>query len=284
MSRMSKYYDEDDVTNSRYRKHEELYKEISKSELENFEVKSNATVIGENKNEIDVEKIKKILDTKYNEAPKRQSIRLEEVEEVEAPKEVTKEYDINVILEKAKEQLPANYEEDRLKKLRDTQFDILKNLDVLDKEEEEVDEEEEELKELINTITINENNAKESESTSKEKEEKTEEEDESNDSIALDLFSDLKGDENTEVLEGLKERVEEADKIIEEKTSHISDTGVINSFYTTSNALDEKDFEDIDDFSKSIESNNVGLKIIVAIIIVAILVGIGILVKTHFFS
>ena len=84
MSRMSKYYDEGEITNSRYRKHEELYKEISKNELDNYEVKSNATVIGENKNEIDVEKIKKILDTKYNEAPKRQSIRLEEVEEVPA--------------------------------------------------------------------------------------------------------------------------------------------------------------------------------------------------------
>ena len=71
-SRMNRYYeDEEEVVSSRTRKNEELYKEISKSELENYEIKSNTTVIGENKNEIDVEKIKKILDTKYNELPTR---------------------------------------------------------------------------------------------------------------------------------------------------------------------------------------------------------------------
>ena len=37
----------------------DLYKDISKSELENYSIKSNATILGDNKNEIDVEKIKK---------------------------------------------------------------------------------------------------------------------------------------------------------------------------------------------------------------------------------
>ena len=82
-SRMTKYYDEPEITNSRYHKNEELYKEISKSELNSYDVKSNATILGDNKNEIDVEKIKKILDTKYNETPKRRSIRLETEELVE---------------------------------------------------------------------------------------------------------------------------------------------------------------------------------------------------------
>ena len=65
-SRMNKYYDDEEITVSRYQKNEELYREISKSELTRFDVKSNATILGDNKNEIDVEKIKKILDTKYN--------------------------------------------------------------------------------------------------------------------------------------------------------------------------------------------------------------------------
>ena len=75
--RMNKYFDEE-VPSSRLAKNEELYKEISKSELDNYEVKSNSTVLGANNAEIDVEKIKKILDTRYNEIPKRRSIRLEE--------------------------------------------------------------------------------------------------------------------------------------------------------------------------------------------------------------
>ena len=70
-SRMNKYYEDDEVTSSRYHRNEDLYKEISKNDLETFDIKSNATVIGDNNNEIDVEHIKKILDTKYNEVPKR---------------------------------------------------------------------------------------------------------------------------------------------------------------------------------------------------------------------
>ena len=37
-SRMNKYYEEDEFVNTRYHKNEELYKEISKTELDNFEV------------------------------------------------------------------------------------------------------------------------------------------------------------------------------------------------------------------------------------------------------
>lgn len=265
-SRMNKYYEETEFTPSRYHKNEELYKEISKSELDSFDIKSNATILGENKNEIDVEKIKKILDTKYNEVPKRRSIRLEDTIDLEEEKEVTKEYDINVIIEKAREQKEENYEEERLKKLRDTQFDILKNLNITKKEDEdEVDSVEDNLKELINTIAINETRH--------------------NDSSPLDILSDLKGSDDTEVLDGLKEEIEntEEDNLVNEE-KNITDTQMINSFYTSSNALKNKDFEDIDDFSKSIESNNVFIKVIIAIVVIVFLVGVAILIKTLYFS
>lgn len=264
-SRMSKYYEESLDTSSRYHKNEELYKEISKSELESFDIKSNATILGENKNEIDVEKIKKILDNKYNEIPKRRSIRLDETIDVEEEKEVTKEYDINVILEKAREQKKDNYEEERLRKLRDTQFDILNNLNISKKEDEEDrDLIEDNLKELINTIALNEKRH--------------------NDSSPLDILSDLKGSEDTEVLDGLKGEIDELEDKLEKEDKSITDTGMINSFYTSSNALKNKDFEDIDDFSKSIESNNVFIKIIIGIVIIVFLVGVAILIKTLYFS
>lgn len=260
-SRMNKYYDEPEITSSRYHKNEELYKEISKSELNTYDVKSNATILGENKNEIDVEKIKKILDTKYNEAPQRRSIRLEDEELVEEEREITKEYDINIILEKAREQKQDNYEEERLKKLRDTQFDILKNLN-LDKADNDADDlEEDNLKTLINTIALNEHKNNE-------------------DSSPLNILSELKGNDDTEVLKGLKEEVE---KIEEVEKQNITDTQMINSFYTSSNALKQKDFEDIEDFSKEVESNNMFIKILIAIIIIVFLVGVALLIKTIYF-
>lgn len=264
-SRMSKYYEEpeiENVPNSRFHRNEELYREINKNELSGFNVKSNATILGENDDEIDVEKIKRILDTKYNEAPKRKSIRLEEVATTEEEKEITKEYDINIILEKAKEEKKDNYEEERLKKLRDTQFDILKNLN-LEKHNEDIEEQNEEdnLKNLINTIAYNETQSK---------------------NTALDILSDLKGTDNTEVLEGLKEEIEE--KREEDNKSNITDTKMINSFYTSSNALKSKDFEDIDDFAKDVDSSNIFIKIIISIIVLVFLVGVILIVKTIYFS
>lgn len=273
-SRMNKYYENEEVVNTRVHKNEELYREISKNELDSFEVKSNTTILGENKNEIDVEKIKKILDTKYNEVPKRKSIRLEEEPIEEEEKEITKEYDINVVLEKAREQKTDNYEEERLKKLHDTQFDILKNLQVektktpenLDDEEEDnsTNDASENLQSLINTIALNEKNSQNED---------------------LDLLSDLKGSGNTEVLEGLKEKVEEEEEKTEIKEVNNDDTKMINSFYTSSNALKDKDFEDIDDdFSKSIEQDNIGIKIFITIIAIIFIIGLGFLIKTLFFS
>ena len=274
-SRLDKYYENnDEIVNSRVHKNEELYKEISKSEIDGYEVKSNATVLGENKNEIDVDKIKKILDTKYNEIPKRKSIRLEDTDEEKEEEETTKEYDINVVLEKAREQKSENYEEERLKKLRDKQFDILKNLDIekakKESEQEELDDlEEDNLKSLINTIALNEkNNAT---------------------NTSLDILSDLKGSGNTEVLTGLKEEVEKKDREETEELSktdtNTSTTNLVNSFYTSSNAIKKKDFEDIDeDFTKDMESNNVFIKVVIGIIVLVFIAGVILLIKTIYFS
>ena len=108
--RTDKYYEENIKTvPSRTSRNQELYKEISKTELNNYEVRSNATIIGDNKGNIDVEKIKSILDTHYKDAPKRKSIKLENIEETVKPVEETKEYDINVILNKAREYKEENY-------------------------------------------------------------------------------------------------------------------------------------------------------------------------------
>jgi hypothetical protein len=102
-TRMEKYDPDMPLEMSRQSRNAELYKTINKSELNNYDIKSNATVLGpSNKGQIDVEQIKKILDTRYNELPKRKSIRIEDLstEEEASKEESTKEYDINAILEK----------------------------------------------------------------------------------------------------------------------------------------------------------------------------------------
>ena len=152
-TRTNKY--NEDSRMSRVSKNNELYQIINDGELDNFNVHSNATVIGNQEREIDVEQIKKILDTRYNaNQPKRRSIRIEPREEEVHEEETTKEYDLTKVLEKAKDEKEETYEESRSKKLRNTQFDILNNLYIEEKKEEVKPEEN--LMDLINTITINE--------------------------------------------------------------------------------------------------------------------------------
>lgn len=274
--RTDKYYEEDiKSVPSRTSRNQELYKEISKTELNNYEVRSNATIIGDNKGNIDVEKIKSILDTHYKDAPKRKSIKLENIEETVKPVEETKEYDINVILNKAREDKEENYSEERNKKLRNTQFDILSSLN-LDEEEEKKETESRsikeenasELQELINTISINEKAIK----------------DIQNGDDPLSLFEDLKGSDHTQTLKGLKDNedlieqtketiFETVDKNEDEKT-----TSLDKSFFTKSTNFKKEDFEDFSDIEDG--KSSVFVKIIIALLIIAFIAGAIILVKS----
>ena len=263
-TRMEKYTDVHEEVGQRFKKNEDLYKKISDQELDKYTVKTNATVLDNNGTNIDVEHIKRILETKYNSTPKRKSIIIPEDNTEEIPSVVeTKEYDINLILEKAKENESADYDKNRFKKLRDTQYDILKDLNLNTDElsTKEVEQDKDELMELINTIT------------QKELENRKKDED------PLDLFPDLKGDENTVVLDGMKEEIE---KTLESEKPDVT-TELENSFYTTSTAFTQSDFDDFDDLKKEVKSHKVLLTIVTVIIILAILFCIYLLLD-HFLS
>ena len=66
-TRIKKYNESSSM--SRVAKNTDLYKQINDSELDNFNVHSNATIIGNQDREINLEQIKKILDKRYNNAP-----------------------------------------------------------------------------------------------------------------------------------------------------------------------------------------------------------------------
>lgn len=262
-TRMEKYTDVHEEVGQRFKKNEELYKKISDQELDKYTVKTNATVLDDNGTNIDVEHIKRILETKYNSTPKRKSIVIPEDNNEEVIDEIeTKEYDINLILEKAKENESADYDKNRFKKLRDTQYDILKelNLNPDDISTKDVEEDKDELRELINTIT------------QKELENRKKEDD------PLDLFPDLKGDENTVVLDGMKEEVE---KTLESEVAN--EAKLENSFYTTTTAFTQSDFDDFDDLKKEVKGHKVVLTIVTILIVLAILFCIYLLLD-HFLS
>lgn len=281
-TRMEKYTDAHEEVGLRFKKNEDLYKTISEEELNNYNVKTNATVIDNNGTNIDVEHIKRILETRYNSTPKRKSIVVPEDEQTQNLDVIeTKEYDINLILQKAKEQENSDYDKNRFKKLRDTQYDILKDLNLSEpnKNEKEDDKpvEKDELMNLINTIT-----QKELENREK------------NSSDPLDLFPDLKGNDDTVVLEGMKDELNEyissneitlSEDIKNEvkddvkEQSEITDNSLDNSFYTTSTVFTQSDFDDFEDLKKEVKGNKILLIIVTVLIIAGLLVGIFLLLN-----
>jgi len=270
-TRIKKYNESSSM--SRVAKNTDLYKQINDSELDNFNVHSNATIIGNQDREINLEQIKKILDKRYNNAPQRKSIRIEPQEEVtRLDNEDTKEYDLTKVLEKAKDEKVETYEENRAKKLRNTQFNILNNLNIDDEKKEENEEKkynpEENLMNLINTITINE---------SKKREEKKDDVD------PLDILTDLKGDDDTQVYESVKTSVTSITEIKEKEDNNNKETKkeeLDNSFYST-DMFKKKDFEDDDneDFLDN-DKVSIGIKILIALVIIVFLVGLFLFLKS----
>ena len=283
-SRMDKYYKNSNTdTNTkkelrsvkagRTQKNQELYKEVSHLELEDFDLNSNASVIGDNTN-VNINDIKDMLDKKYPESNKKHSIG-DSTEEINLPKinlDETREYDINSILEKAKEKKEVSYEQDRLKKVHNTQYDILKSLDILkENDEDEEDSEElevvksedvvtrkkqEKLLDLIDTITAKELVT----------------DDGTSDLDPLDILSDLRGDdENTKVMgalevedemedtsdeEDTRERTLELD--VEEPTKAISEDEITNE---DEEVVDNKsNVEEEDGFLNELEQQEVKVK------------------------
>lgn len=261
---MKKYYEtkmdseeQKSTTLTRTRRNQELYQDISKRNLDNINIESNAHVIGDNDSNIDINKIKELLEKKYrSDEPRKALIREELPEEEPINEEITKEYNINSLLAKAKKNQTEDYERERLKKIRDTQYDILKNLDVEDSKPKE----DKNLMNLINTI-----NEKET----------------IKDVDPLDILTDLKGSENTVVLDGAKNEInrDEIKETVKEEVKKEID----KSFYTNSLSFTQSDFDDFNDLKEDLESNKLLVKVLLGVVVIALIAGIVFLIN-HIWS
>ena len=245
-SRMDKYTETPNLK-SRAEKNKNLYEQIKNADIEKFDIHSNATVIEEDVNKIDVDKIRDMLDKRYRDSIPKRNLNVHEYEydSVEEKLQDTKEYDINAILEKAKKTQDVDYEKERLKKVHDTQYDILKNLNIDNEEQdEELEDSEENIVNLINTITALEMKNKESISGN---------------TTALDLLSDLKDSDTDTVYKTM-----ELDKeIISEKNTENLDEEDLS--------IEEK-YDDFKELEKDLKSNNIAIKVVGIVFLIIILI------------
>lgn len=136
---------------SRTELNKELYNSYENQSYDMFDVNSNQEVLKDDIRRIDVNQIRDILDKKYRDnIPKRKSIDIDVSDYEEPVREITKEYDLNAILSKTKEQSSYDYDRDKLNK----SYDVSKIVEEVKNKypEKEETEEERELKDLIHTI------------------------------------------------------------------------------------------------------------------------------------
>lgn len=280
------------VLGSRTERNQDLYKEVGKTEISKIRTNNNIRIIDDQPKEIDIEKIKDYINKLNEDEPKKKKVVVDPVDtgEIQLDEDDEKIYDINAVLEKAKEEKQTTYEEEKHKRLRDTEYDILSKIDLekeqnkrssktfkeeeLEAEEElltekDVEENEKTLMDLINTVTIAKDDV---------------------DLLSELTTSDDAKEEETGTIEEEIEKAEAADvhiskipneakqeiKVIEENLNKKERDKTINdeidkSFYTNSMSFSKKDFEGFEDLESSVKKNNalVVLAIIVLLLVIA---------------
>lgn len=249
-SRVNKYSDglNSDSSLSRTKRNQDLYSKINLEDIENVEIRENSSVLTTDARDININQVKDMLDKKYRDDYEKKTLKVEsDTEYNDIEYEKTREYDINQILNEAKgNNVSTNYSEERLKTLRDTQYNILKNLDMQKKDVLEPSDSMG-LMELINTIT-------EKELTHTEVD-------------PLDILSDLKGNDDTKIINTDSIHSELVEKSVSNDTEE----------FTDSIEFKNNDFDDFKDVSGG--NNNVVTFIILGMLFIAFAFGIVILLN-----
>ena len=247
-SRMEKYYNNSQNRNSRTSRNNNLYDKLYDN-VPYSNVESVTTI--EKGSEIDLEKIKKLLENhqeikedNINIVKKSRPQRNYEVYE-----EPQKNYDIKVALSKAKDEYG---DDNKNRSLRNTQYNILKDINIKDLKENDDDS----LKELINTITntsiLNKLGDKD---------------------LSLDMLEDLKSDGKTQM------NIKPLDEFIKNTNDDENTEDLDKSFFTSSLSFGNKDFEELSDIKTSLKKNNILISILVFISLVIVITGVLFLIN-----
>ena len=260
-SRMDKYENKENIKFQRTKKNTELYENVYEDIYKDMSYK-NMEVIDSAK-EINLNKLKGILDDKYDtrQYRKLREYSLEDTGSYDiAPSyyNESKSHDINEIINNAKSKR-AFIEEAREKQ---KYMDFKEKLTSEYEEEYSSLKEEKELEELINTMAIPIQNHDVSDE--------------------LDMFSELKGEENTIVTNPVEVTFETTNEIKETKDIEKTLVRADKTFYTDSNMFTKNDFEDFSTLTREFIKTSSKKKFVIIILIVIILFVIAFLAYTKF--
>ena len=248
-SRMDRYYKDELVEPERSYKNKSLYEQI-----ENLDTYSNIEGVAtiEKTNEIDISKVKEMINNRENYKKQKQFKNLlkeekKELEKEEIIEEETKNYDIKDILSKVREDDSKN------RRLDKEYYDSLKKLSRSEKKYD-IEKEENELKELINTISGT----------------KLIEKTKSLDNDDVGLLDELKSD----TMVGTASSIKKIINLEKEKEQEATQMQIDKSFYTSSLGFTQRDFEELKDMNHKLKKSNKYIIILLIILITLFIVGI----------
>lgn len=246
MSRMDRYYNNESKASKRSLRNQDLYKNIYDDSDSYSNIEGIATI--EKSNEVDITKVKNMLRNREDYI-KQKDLRNFIPKEVEEPKYETFErdedrvYDIRDILSKAK----SNKEQEKYHNLDEKNLELLRKLKEQPKEAIYKEEVGNMLDNIHTTSQLN----------------KLTDQD-----LGMDMFDDLKSNNNTIIGDknSIKSILEEA-KALEEKKKDHTNTGIDNSFFTSSLKFNDEDFDGFEEPKKKI---NVFIKLLMLIGLIAV--------------
>ena len=242
-SRMDRYKEDESRITGRSDRNKSLYKQIE--DLDSYTNIAGVATI-DNKNSIDLEKVKELL----RHSEKKEEIILDEEIIEEKELEETRKYDIKDLLSKAKDN---DNEESKYRSLSKEHYKLLEELNKRNQQNKKMKEMEEvELEELVKTISdmepVDENSI---------------------DGDDVGLLDDLKSDTMVGDAASIKKIIEEE----KEFTKELDTMKLDNSFYTSSFSFTKRDFEELKDINHKIKKGNKFIIVLLILIIVLIIVG-----------
>ena len=282
---------------SRTKRNQTIYNSNDMSTLSRIKTNTNVSIISDAPKEIDLEKIKNYvysLNNEEEEKKKRVSLELPKEDEVVVERREIKNYDINTILEEAKDKRESDYEEDRYRKINNTQIDILKSIKIQDEKPDiddditgPIDELNTEEKTIVDLIKDIQSHGKKKDlfedlmatenETSILPANIADESDNLKD-VLVDITQDLEAIKMPETdftqemkieKENLKDDTIHTEAIETDSIPKIKE--IDKSFYSSSLSFNKTDFEGFDDIEKGVKKNSALTKLAVIFIIILLL-------------
>ena len=296
-TRMDKYENVSLDNMSRTKRNQTIYNSNDMSTLSRIKTNTNVSIISDAPKEIDLEKIKNYvysLNNEEEEKKKRVSLELPKEDEVVVERREIKNYDINTILEEAKDKRESDYEEDRYRKINNTQIDILKSIKIQDEKPDiddditgPIDELNTEEKTIVDLIKDIQSHGKKKDlfedlmatenETSILPANIADESDNLKD-VLVDITQDLEAIKMPETdftqemkieKENLKDDTIHTEAIETDSIPKIKE--IDKSFYSSSLSFNKTDFEGFDDIEKGVKKNSALTKLAVIFIIILLL-------------